>query len=247
MVEQEKREEAPEESTPPAETGAGERHETQQAEAPKEPAEPAAAAGKGLRPARPGAGAAPAGPPTAIVLPRQVAGQPMVSRRTILQIGFWSSLGAIIAGAGACGLNLIYPKSVTGFGGTISVNPGDVPQPGEKKQIAGGRFWLVNLTEEQGGPGLLALWWKCPHLGCTVPWKPTFVWPDPTTGAPKQGWFRCPCHGSTYTNAGVRVYGPAPRSMDTMDLVVNSDGGVTVDTGKRTNGGPDNPDRVVRL
>ena len=244
MAEQDKREEAPEEGTPPAETGAG---EAQEAAQPTEARQRAPAAGAERRPARPGAGAAPAGPPTAIVLPRQVPGQPIVTRRRILQIGFWSSLGAAVAAAGACGLDLLYPKEVTGFGGTISVNSGDVPPPGGKKEIAEGRFWLIHLTEEQGGPGLLALWWKCPHLGCTVPWKPTFVWPDPTTGAPKQGWFRCPCHGSTYTDAGIRVYGPAPRSMDTMDLVVNSDGGVTVNTGAITNGGPDNPDRVVRL
>jgi cytochrome b6-f complex iron-sulfur subunit len=129
----------------------------------------------------------------------------------------------------------------------VNVPAADVPERGQKFQVGAGRFWLVNLTEEQGGPGLLALWWKCPHLGCTVPWRPTFIWPDPTTGAAKQGWFRCPCHGSTYTDAGVRVFGPAPRSMDTMALQVQHDGSLTVDTGDITNGGPDNPTRAVRI
>ncbi len=190
---------------------------------------------------------APAGPSTAVILPRQVPGTPIVSRRRMLQIGFWASMGAAIAGAGACALDIIYPPLVTGFGGKVSVPASSVPAAGEKAQIGAGRFWLVNLTADQGGPGLLALWWRCPHLGCTVPWRPTFVWPDPTTGGPKPGWFRCPCHGSTYTDAGVRVFGPAPRSMDTMDLTVNGDGSLSVDTGKRTNGSPTNPDRAIRI
>ncbi len=199
------------------------------------------------RPPRPGAGAAPHGPAAAVVLPERVPGTPIVSRRRVLQAGFWTSMGAILAGMGACGLDIIYPPKVTGFGGKVSVPKSQVPPPGQKAQIAAGRFWLVNLTEEQGGPGLLALWWRCPHLGCTVPWRPTFSWPDPASGQIKLGWFRCPCHGSTYTDAGVRVFGPAPRSMDTMTISVGGGGDLTVDTGKRTNGGPDNPDRAVRV
>lgn len=214
----------------------------------EEPAEGAADEGvvEARRPARPGAGSAPAGPPTAVVRPRRVPGTQVVSRRTILQAGFWASLGAAVAGVAACSVDLLYPRNVAGFGGRVSA--GDVSQypPGSKTQVPEGRFWLVNLTEEQGGPGLLALWWKCPHLGCTVPWKPAFIWPDALTGAPKQGWFRCPCHGSTYTDAGVRVFGPAPRSLDTMALTVDG-GRISVDTGSITNGGPDNPDRAVRI
>jgi len=199
------------------------------------------------RPARREREIAPAGPPTAIVVAKQIPGEPVVSRRRVLQIGFWTGIGAGLAGLGAAALDFAYPRGVTGFGGTVSVSAADVPPPGGKVQIPVGRFWLVNLTEEQGGPGLLALWWKCPHLGCTVPWRPTFVWPDPTTGAPKQGWFRCPCHGSTYTDAGIRVFGPAPRSLDTMALSVGSDGRVSVNTGSVTPGAPDNPDRAVRI
>ena len=190
--------------------------------------------------------AAPAGPSTAVVAAKQRPGQPIVSRRTILQIGFWSGLGAFIAGIAACGVDLIYPTSIAGFGGTVSAGEVSKFPPGSKTQIVEGRFWMVHLTQEQGGPGLLALWWKCPHLGCTVPWKDTFVWPDPTTGAPKKGWFRCPCHGSTYTDAGVRVFGPAPRSMDTMKLTIEN-GRVIVDTGATTPGAPDNAERATRI
>ena len=60
--------------------------------------------------------------------------------------------------------------------------------------------------------GLLALYQKCVHLGCTVQWLATFDFQNQT------GWFRCPCHQSTYTKAGVRVFGPAPRSLDTFEI-----------------------------
>lgn len=190
---------------------------------------------------------APHGPSAAVVIAAQEPGTPIVSRRKVLQVGIFAGLGAAAAGLGACGLANLYPSTVTGFGGTVTVAAADVPPPGGKVQVASGRFWLVNLNAEQGGPGLLALWWKCPHLGCTVPWRPTFIWPDPLTGAPKQGWFRCPCHGSTYTDAGVRVFGPAPRSMDTMAISVDASGRVTINTGAVTPGSPENPDRALRI
>ncbi len=236
MSEQEKQEQVPE--TPARSEGEAASPEGSAAEA------PAAEAGE-RRPARREQAAAPAGPATAVVAQRHVPGAPVVSRRAVLRLGFWSGLGAIVAGLAACGLDIIYPRGVTGFGGKVSAGELSGYPAGSKTQVPEGRFWVVNLTAEQGGPGLLALWWKCPHLGCTVPWRADFVWPDPTTGAPKKGWFRCPCHGSTYTDAGVRVFGPAPRSMDTMDLVIDG-GRITVDTGNVTPGGPDNPDRAVR-
>ncbi|MEX1254199.1 MAG: Rieske 2Fe-2S domain-containing protein [Dehalococcoidia bacterium] len=234
MTEQEKQEQ-PAEGPPAAEGEAADAEATG-----------ATADAAGRRPARKEQAAAPAGPSTAVLARRNVPGEPVVSRRTVLRVGFWASLGAMIAGIGACSLDLVYPRGVTGFGGTVSA--GEVSQypPGSKTQVPEGRFWVVNLTAEQGGPGLLALWWKCPHLGCTVPWRPEFVWPDPTTGAPKKGWFRCPCHGSTYTDAGVRVFGPAPRSMDTMAMTIEN-GRISVDTGGVTPGGPDNPDRAIRV
>lgn len=187
----------------------------------------------------------PAGPETAVVAPKRRPGEPGVSRRGVLRLGFWAGMGAAISGTLGATLALVWPRKVEGFGGTVSA--GEVSQfpPGSKTANAEGRFWLVNLTEEQGGPGFLALWRKCPHLGCTVPWKDKFVWPDPMTGAPKEGWFRCPCHGSTYTDAGVLVFGPAPRPMDTMALTIKN-GRITVNTGDITPGRPDNPDRAVR-
>jgi cytochrome b6-f complex iron-sulfur subunit len=170
-----------------------------------------------------------------------------ISRRGLLRLSFWMSLGAGLAASVGVLFDFMWPRGITGFGGTVIAGTVDQFPPGSKTEIREGRLWLVNLTEQQGGPGFLALWWKCPHLGCTVPWLPNFNFVDPTTGQEARGWFRCPCHGSTYTHAGVRVFGPAPRSMDRMALTIDaSTGRISIDTGTITNGTPDNYRFAVR-
>jgi cytochrome b6-f complex iron-sulfur subunit len=179
----------------------------------------------------------------------------VLRRRRVLQLAFWSGVGAVLSGAVASTVNALWPRRVDAFGGPVVVSPGAVPRPGDPpvKNIEG-HFLLVNLepgegmtsrVDEPSRGGLLALWWKCPHLGCTVPWQDQFVFAAPDE-KPRRGWFRCPCHASTYTKAGVRVYGPAPRSMDTMRIDVDATtGALTVQTGERTPGDVDNPGRAV--
>ena len=48
----------------------------------------------------------------------------------------------------------------------------------------------------------MALFQRCVHLGCRVPWCATL-----------QG-FECPCHGSKYNYTGEYQAGPAPRNLD---------------------------------
>lgn len=173
--------------------------------------------------------------------------QKQISRRSLVGITFWLGLGGGLAtGVGAL-FNMLWPRGITGFGSVVSAGTLDQFPPGTKTKINAGHFWLVNLTAEQGGPGMLALWWKCPHLGCTVPWRDDFSFVNPDTGVAKRGWFRCPCHGSTYTDAGVRVYGPAPRSMDHMDLTVDPDTKrISVNTGAVTKGTVENAKFAVQ-
>ena len=167
-----------------------------------------------------------------------------ISRRSLLRITFWTGLGGGLLAFAGMMVDMLYPRGVTGFGSVISPGTADEFAPGTKTANTEGKFWLVNLTEEQGGPGFLALWWKCPHLGCTVPWAPNFTFPDPATGQDTRGWFRCPCHGSTYNNAGVRVFGPAPRSMDRMAITI-AGGRISVNTGSIAKGTPDNASFAV--
>jgi cytochrome b6-f complex iron-sulfur subunit len=171
----------------------------------------------------------------------------MTKRRQILRGGVFASLGGFVILMLGSFLNFFNPRHVSGFGGIVKVPGSVVPKPGEDpKKIFEGKFYLVNLKPGEGGHGavegskdggLVALYQKCPHLGCTVPWRPEFDFEG------DKGWFRCPCHGSTYTKGGARVFGPAPRSMDTFDLTIAGDGSVTVNTGKITPGGTDDPQR----
>ncbi len=205
-----------------------------------------------LIPTTPTAIVSPPGSAPAVISSTPALTAPL-SRRRLLKLGFWTAIGATLLSAGATFVNTLYPRSVAGFGGPVAVPAVAIPKPGAAP-IANfdGHFLLVNLKAEEGlaagddtaaGGGLLALWWKCPHLGCTLPWRGDFVSPhDPLN---RQGWFACNCHGSTYTKAGVRIFGPAPRSMDTMQIDVSAKGDITVQTGKRSNGDLDNPQRTV--
>ena len=57
--------------------------------------------------------------------------------------------------------------------------------------------------------GIVALYQKCPHLGCRVP------------QCVSSQWFECPCHGSQYNRVGEKKGGPAPRGMDHFAVTVS--------------------------
>jgi cytochrome b6-f complex iron-sulfur subunit len=170
-----------------------------------------------------------------------------VSRRTVLQGSAWLGIGAVLAATGGVIVDFLWQRNVQGFGGIVAAGNISKYPPGSKTKITAGKFWLVHLTPEQGGPGFLALWQKCPHLGCTVPWEPNFSFKDAVTNETKRGWFRCPCHQSTYDDVGVRVFGPAPRSMDRMALTIAPDGEIEVDTGTIEKGAVDNAASAVTM
>ena len=57
---------------------------------------------------------------------------------------------------------------------------------------------------------ILALWRKCPHLGCMIP-----------AACDSRSRFQCYCHSSTYNIVGEKLeLGPAPRGMDRFPLRV---------------------------
>jgi len=175
---------------------------------------------------------------------------PKVSRRNVVIIGFWAGLGALLVGIAATVINSLYPRNVKGFGGSIFVGTVDQLEPGQKFKNVEAKAWMVRLDATQAQRNgaqegaILALYQKCPHLGCTVPWRPDYAREDPRSGERYAGWFLCPCHGSTYSDAGVRVFGPAPRSMDTFALTIDK-GNMIVNTGAITLGAEDNGSRAV--
>ncbi|MDP9375116.1 MAG: Rieske 2Fe-2S domain-containing protein [Chloroflexota bacterium] len=167
-------------------------------------------------------------------LVRLVLGQldsaPRTSRRDFLR---WTVGGAgtfFLAEAAAGFVAFFWPTKIDKFGTKIAVPEAGIPAAGAAP-IANrdGKFWLINNED-----GALALYWKCVHLGCTVPWNED----------EKQ--FHCPCHSSLYDRRGVVVGGPAPRPLDIMQVEV-TDEGVVVDSGKITQRRRYTPDQAVKL
>jgi len=79
---------------------------------------------------------------------------------------------------------------------------------------------------------LLALYRKCPHLGCQVPGL-----------CDELKRFTCRCHGSTYNILGEKLkVGPASRGMDRFAVSIGDDGVVVVDTSQITAGALDRQD-----
>ena len=143
------------------------------------------------------------------------------SRRTLLRFAGWGTLLALV-GQWLVGFGVFFwPKKVGAFGGEILAGPVSDFEVGEVQLIQEGKCYLSLVPE-----GFLALWWKCPHLGCTVPWKPQ----DPSMDSlAPTGRFNCPCHGSIYDRYGDIIAGPAPRPMDLFGVSIR-DGKVYIDT-----------------
>jgi Rieske Fe-S protein len=93
------------------------------------------------------------------------------------------------------------------------------------KELALGKD--VSITDLAAGD-LLALWRKCPHLGCLVP--------APCESVTR---YQCRCHRSTYNILGEKMHeGPAERGLDRFAVRIEPDGMIVVDTSQITRGEP---------
>lgn len=118
--------------------------------------------------------------------------------------------------SGALTLAYLQPRLAEGqFGGIISAGPIENFPPNSVTHITNGRFYIARM--EDGG--LIAIYHRCTHLGCTVPWDAN------------QNKFICPCHSSEFNIGGDVLNPPAPRPLDTFELEI-IDGQVLVDTSK---------------
>lgn len=129
-----------------------------------------------------------------------------------------ATLGAVLVVLAETGIGLykfVYPNKTGAFGKKLPVAKTNVPPvEGTPFTVTQGKFYVVHTPD-----GVLANYWRCVHLGCTVPWKPA------------EHRFHCPCHGSIYAYDGQRIAGPAPRSMDYFPVTVKPNGDLVVDTG----------------
>ena len=141
------------------------------------------------------------------------------TRRGMLAFTGWLTMALLAVQAVVAFVFFFWPRKTGAFGTVISAGKVSDYKVGDVKYFVDGKFYLVRLQE-----GFIALYQKCPHLGCVVPWKSDYEFQG------SKGWFVCPCHGSTYQTTGQIVYGPAPRPMDYMKVSVKGDA-ITVNSG----------------
>jgi cytochrome b6-f complex iron-sulfur subunit len=146
----------------------------------------------------------------------------------------------------------LWPQLRSGLGGRLSVGTlADIiaKQPsfanGWPYEVARARSFLINVPAAKalatgheasvaspGADQMLALYRKCPHLGCQVPEL-----------CDELKRFTCRCHGSTYNILGEKLKpGPAARGMDRFAVQVNAAKVVVIDTSQYTFGALDRQD-----
>jgi cytochrome b6-f complex iron-sulfur subunit len=144
----------------------------------------------------------------------------LLARREFLARAWRWGLGLIGAAGAWTSWDFLRPAGSDSLGGQVrGVPPELVPSEGVL-EIPTARAYLTKVGEE-----VVALWWKCPHLGCKVPF------------CESSGQFECPCHGSIFNRIGEYRAGPAPRGMDRFAFTI-ADGQVVIDTTAVTRGGP---------
>ena len=177
-----------------------------------------------------------------------------VSRRQFFNRTIILMMQIGLGGFGLASIAFLWPQLGGGFGSAIRVGLvsdvlSEIRGANGFLYRAEGRMWITEypngavekaraaysaneLTGMEAGlalgldGGVIALYQKCPHLGCRVPECVT------------SQWFECPCHGSQYNRVGEKRGGPAPRGMDRFAMSVSADGVLTVDTGPIIQGPP---------
>jgi cytochrome b6-f complex iron-sulfur subunit len=165
------------------------------------------------------------------------------TRRQFFNRSAVTLMGVGLSGFGVACIAFLWPKLGGGFGSKVTVGKVDdiVSQiEGAKNALylAEARTWLVQYPKEAlpkaervyspnilSGMelGFVALYQKCVHLGCRVPFCDT------------SQWFECPCHGSQYNRVGEKKGGPAPRGLDRFPVSVSA-GNLVIDTGTQVLG-----------
>jgi len=161
-----------------------------------------------------------------------------ITRRQFLTKALRVSFGAFAGIQAISWLGFMWPKVSGGFGSKVdagkvedlkkqivqgdgSVIPAFIPEarayvlPFDSSQVSGSQFSDGATIAD----GLVAIYQRCVHLGCRVPWCNS-----------SQG-FECPCHGSKYNLVGEYYAGPAPRNLDRFVVSVNAAGKFIIDTG----------------
>jgi len=159
-----------------------------------------------------------------------------VTRRQFFNRALGATFFTFLGVLGLDVLSFLWPKLSGGFGSDVNVGPvqdlldqavnadGSVTPvfiPEARAYVVPAPAALSTQFEGLGVAvgGVMALWQRCVHLGCRVPWC-----------APSQG-FECPCHGSKYNGVGEYFAGPAPRNLDRFVVELNDSNELIIKTG----------------
>lgn len=150
-----------------------------------------------------------------------------VTRRQFFNRALSGTFFAFLGLVGINSLAFFWPKLSGGFGTDVDAGPvSDIQNQTVAPDgsivpvfVPEARAYVVpaptvpEAMEDSGveAAGLMALFQRCVHLGCRVPWCAT-----------SQG-FECPCHGSKYSSIGEYFAGPAPRNLDRFVVAVEND------------------------
>jgi cytochrome b6-f complex iron-sulfur subunit len=168
-----------------------------------------------------------------------------ITRREFLSWTWWGIAGLIMLESTLGLVWSLWPKKRKAkpgeFGSFVVVdrNAADFEVGGTPYLVAKGRFFVNRVPD-----GYLALYRRCTHLGCPVPWSPDEPSLDELA---EKGQFHCRCHGSLYDRYGVNKGGPTPRPLDLMDFTIEPDGTIIVDTTKIRQRSSYSPSQVVKV
>ena len=151
-----------------------------------------------------------------------------VTRRQFFNRAITVTFGSFLALFGIYGLAFFWPKLTGGFGSDVDAGPIEdlaaqtVTPDGSVVPVfvPEARAYIVPAPADLSAQfaelpvvagGLMALYQRCVHLGCRVPWCATSIG------------FECPCHGSKYDSLGEYFGGPAPRNLDRFEVALDGD------------------------
>lgn len=149
-----------------------------------------------------------------------------LTRRQFLSRVWWATAGLLIVEATGGLVASLWPRvKAGGFGTKITIATLEEARAmpvGTVTYFLEQRFYLSRVES-----GFLALYRKCTHVGCVLPWLKD----DPSEDdlAPK-GRFNCPCHGGIFDRYGIVHAGPPLRPLDIFPISIE-DGNLVVDTG----------------
>jgi cytochrome b6-f complex iron-sulfur subunit len=145
-------------------------------------------------------------------------GKPLPRRQFLVNLALaWATFAAALGGGLSALFAFMVPRvdftkvEVFKAGPPSNFSPNTV----DESFKASRRCWIVN-----DGQRIFAVSVVCTHLGCTPNWMEN------------ERKFKCPCHGSGFTMAGINFEGPAPVPLRRYEVSLADDGQIVVNKGR---------------